>query len=193
MNGETRPWVTVVSGLPRSGTSMIMQMLAAGGMEVLTDELREADEDNRRGYFEYEPVKRTRKDASWVGEALGRVVKVVDLLLRDLPAEFDYRVVLTERPLGEVLASQRVMLARRGEAGANLSDDALAAAFARQRAGLEQWLAEHPSFRVLKIHYHDVLSRPSEEVARLCEFLEGGLDQQAMVAAVEPRLRHQTS
>src|SRR5262245_41311102 len=109
-----RAYVTVVSGLPRSGTSLMMQMLAAGGMAVLTDELRGPDPDNPRGYYEFEPVKRTRHDPSWLVGAPGKAVKLVHLLLYDLPAEYSYRVIFMKRRLSEVLASQRAMLDRQG-------------------------------------------------------------------------------
>src|SRR5438046_6429896 len=109
-----KSYITVVSGLPRSGTSLMMQMLRAGGMPVRTDGFRKADEDNPRGYLEYEPVKRTREDSSWVSDAVGKAVKVVYLLLRDLPDGFDYRVILMRRSLREVLASQSAMLMRSG-------------------------------------------------------------------------------
>src|ERR1022692_2693155 len=95
-------FVTVVSGIPRSGTSLMMQMLAAGGMPVLAGELRAPDEDNPRGYFEFEPVKRTKRDPAWLREAPGKAVKVVYLLLRDLPAGYDYRVIVMRRDLNDV-------------------------------------------------------------------------------------------
>src|SRR6185295_16167693 len=114
-------FVTVVSGLPRSGTSLMMQMLSAGGMSALTDEKRTADESNPRGYFEFEPVKRLRADQAWLGEARGRVVKIIHLLLRELPADgrLAYRVIFMKRPLDEILASQRVMLEREGKKSAD--------------------------------------------------------------------------
>ena len=125
MGAEFR-FVTVVSGLPRSGTSLMMQMLAAGGVELLIDQIRRADADNPRGYFELEAVKRTRQDASWLDDAAGKAVKVIHLLLRDLPDDREYRVVMMSRDLDEVLASQQAMLARSGKKGANLPPERLA-------------------------------------------------------------------
>lgn len=170
---------------------MMMQMLAAGGLHPLVDHARAADEDNARGYFEYEPVKRTREDASWVEAAVGKVVKMVYLLLYDLPSDYRYRVVLMERPLVEVLASQRAMLARRGEPGADLPAERLAEAFVRQREKVEHWLGQQPNFQVLKVSYDNVLASPPQQVGRLVEFLDARLDHSAMVAAVEPALRRQ--
>jgi hypothetical protein len=187
------PWVTIVSGLPRSGTSMMMQMLAAGGMSVLVDGLRAADEDNLRGYLEFEPVKRTREDPSWVSDAVGKAVKMVYLLLYDLPREFQYRVLLMERPMDEVLASQREMLKRRGQAGANLAPAQMADAFARQREKVESWLREQANFRTLSVKYHDVLARPADQVERINRFLDARLDQAAMIESVDPRLHRQKS
>jgi len=109
--------ITVVSGLPRSGTSMMMQMLGAGGLAVLTDGKRGADADNPRGYYEYEAVKSLGQDASWLASAGGKAVKIVSALLIHLPDGFDYRVIFMRRPIAEVLASQRAMLDRLGHAG----------------------------------------------------------------------------
>jgi len=115
-----RQQITIVSGLPRSGTSLMMQMLAAGGLPPLTDGERTSDESNPRGYYEYEPVKRLRTDRSWLPQAQGRVVKIIHLLLRELPVEgqFQYRVILMKRPIEEILASQRAMLQRASKAAA---------------------------------------------------------------------------
>jgi hypothetical protein len=183
--------ITVVSGLPRSGTSLMMQMLAAGGMPVLADGLRAADEDNPRGYFELDAVKRTRTDAEWVPLAVGKAVKVVHLLLRDLPQEFRYRVILMRRDLGEVLASQRAMLARLGRPGAQLSDDRLAAIYTAQLEDVRGWLRTQPEFRVLEVEYTACLEHADETVGRLCEFLELPLDCRAMAGAVDRSLYRQ--
>src|SRR5688572_8703668 len=115
-----RDSITVVSGLPRSGTSLMMQMLQAGGMPVLTDGERSADESNPRGYLELEAVKRTRSDAGWIAEAVGKAVKVIHLQLRDLPSSHQYRVIFMRRDLNEVVASQQSMLDRIGRKGAGL-------------------------------------------------------------------------
>ncbi len=114
--------VTVVTGLPRSGTSMIMQMLQAGGMDVVTDGVREADEDNPRGYLEFEGAKRLQTDRAWVGQAVGHCVKIVAQLLPCLPNNFQYRIVMIHRNLDEVLRSQATMLERQETEGAQLSD-----------------------------------------------------------------------
>jgi len=181
-------FVTVVSGVPRSGTSMAMQMLEAGGMPVLADHQRAADEDNRKGYFELESVKRTKHDAAWLSEAPGKVVKVVYMLLYDLPADFEYRVLFMRRNLAEVVASQQAMLARRAEKGASVSADQMVGVFQRQLEKADDWLAEQPNFEVLDVDYHQVVSDPQSEAAKIAEFLGTGLDEAKMAAAVDAKL-----
>ena len=137
-------FVTIVSGLPRSGTSLVMQMLAAGGMPVITDGERAADEHNPRGYFELEAVKHTRTDHSWLALASGKAVKVIHLLLPHLPLDREYRVIFMQRDLVEVIASQRAMLQQQGRPAANLPDSKLAELFGNQLSQVRQWLAQNP-------------------------------------------------
>ncbi len=181
-----RRYVTIVSGLPRSGTSMMMQMLEAGGLPALTDNIRRADEDNPRGYYEFEPVKKTREDASWLDGAAGKVVKMVYRLLYDLPQDRPYRVVFTRRRLNEVLASQKIMLDRLGRGGDD--DEQIAELFRTQLAEFDQWVGRQECFRLLDVHYRDVLAEPREQAKRISDFLDGGLDVDAMAAAVDPSL-----
>lgn len=186
-------FITVVSGLPRSGTSLMMQMLHAGGLPAMSDGLRSADESNPRGYFEYEPVKRLRSDSSWLPQARGHVVKIIHLLLRDLKLDgsLQYRIVFMQRPLDEVLSSQRAMLARDGKAGADPA--VLKKAFETQLAQLDGWLAAQPGVRVLKQPYHQVVSEPQAVAEGLKAFLGVALDTEAMVRAVDPALHRQRS
>lgn len=180
--------VTVVSGLPRSGTSLMMQMLAAGGMPVLTDGVRAADEDNPHGYFEYEPVKATKRDASWLERAEGKAVKIVYALLRDLPASHEYRVIMMHRDLNETIASQREMLRRSGRAGAHVSDDKLRDLFAREMADIADWLLRQANFKSLDVEYRECVKEPSVVPARVNAFLGGEWNEVAMIAAVDPDL-----
>lgn len=184
-------YVTVVSGLPRSGTSVMMQMLAAGGMPVLTDGVRGPDADNPRGYFEFEPVKRTAKDPGWVAEAAGKAVKVVHLLLPDLPGGQAYRVIFMHRDVGEVLASQAAMLGRLGRRGAELSAGQLAEAFAGQLRRVRAWLAGQAHIAVLDVEHRRVIEDSAGEAARVNRFLGGGLDPTRMAAVVDPALYRQ--
>ena len=182
------PFITVVSGLPRSGTSMMMRMIAAGGVPQLTDGVRTADEDNPLGYAEFEAVKRTKDDPSWLTQAPGKVVKLVHVLLKDLPDTYRYRVVMMHRDLDEVLASQRTMLARSGKSGAALPAETLKKVYASQMQGVAGWLAARSHFSVLDVRYNDVMASPLAEARRVAAFL--GLEHNApeMAAAVEPSL-----
>lgn len=185
--------ITVVSGLPRSGTSLMMQMIDAGGIPAFTDRERAADDDNPRGYYELEAVKRTKADASWAADARGRVVKLVHVLLYDLPAEFEYRVVLMRRDLDEVLRSQKVMLERRGMEGARLSDDQLKSAFGAQLEKVAAWLTEQAHCSHLEVDYNRLMADPAAAAETVADFLGGTLDRAAMAAAVDPSLYRQRS
>lgn len=182
--------VIVVSGLPRSGTSMMMKMLDAGGVPVLADGLRTADADNPRGYYEFERVKALRTgDDEWVREAPGRAVKVISELLKWLPGAHRYRVIFMRRDLGEIIVSQRRMLERRGkETGTEAEEERFAAIYARHLADMEQWLAQQPNMEVLYVGYRDVLEEPESELERVNRFLERDLDVAAMREVVDPGL-----
>lgn len=185
--------VTVVSGLPRSGTSMMMQVLAAGGLEPFTDGRRRADSDNPRGYFEHEGATRLASDASWVPQARGKVVKVVAPLLPRLPEGEAYAVVMMRRDLDEVVASQRAMLKRLNRPGAGLADDALKAALGKQVAEVSRWAGVQGNVRLLELDYGEVLADPAATCDRLAGFLGRPVDAAAMRAAIEPSLRRQTA
>lgn len=181
--------VVVVSGLPRSGTSMMMKMLEAGGIQPLTDALREADTDNPKGYYEFERVKQMDKgDTAWLPEAAGKAVKVISALLEHLPDDHNYRVIFMERHMPEILASQRKMLLRRGEDADAMDDGRMAELFGKHVGKLRRWMAEKPNFAVLYVHYSDVLADPELQAQRVNEFLGGNLDYEAMVEVVDPGL-----
>jgi hypothetical protein len=182
--------IVVVSGLPRSGTSMAMAMLAAGGMPLLVDAQRGADADNPAGYFEYAPVKRLHRDASWLPSARGRAVKIVAPLLKYIPAETACRVVYMRRALGEVLASQRTMLQRSGKEIAGDHTAARAAFEALERA-TGAWLQAQPNLQCLYLEHADVLREPPRAAAQMTAFLGYGLDTAKMAAAVDVSLYRQ--
>ncbi len=191
MTDSERDFVTIVSGLPRSGTSMAMRIIDQGGVPALIDEIRKADADNPKGYYEFEPVKQTKKDASWLENAAGKVVKMVYRLLYDLPNTHRYRVVFMKRRLEEVIASQNVMLERRGKAGGSLSDEQLLATFRKEIEKVEQWLAEQPNFETLYVMYNDVLEDAGPTASAINEFLGGNLDTATMRAVVDQSLYRQ--
>ena len=183
--------ITIVSGLPRSGTSLMMQMVDKGGIPALTDRIRAADEDNPKGYYEFEPVKKTKEDPSWLAEARGKVVKMVYRLLYDLPADYRYRIVFTRRKLEEVIASQNVMLDRQSKEGGGLSDDKLLDVFRAELERAYQWIDEQPNFEVLYVDYNEMINDPAAQVAKINDFLGGGLDTDAMMNVVDPSLYRQ--
>lgn len=187
----TRNYLTIVSGLPRSGTSMMMRMLDEGGLTAITDNIRKADADNPKGYYEFEPVKKTKEDPSWVNGSEGKVVKMVYRLLYDLPAGRQYRVIMMRRNLDEVIKSQEVMLERSGKAGGKLSDDKLKKMFADELAKVEAWMDERGGFQYVEIDYNDMLKNPVPLAARINQFLDGGLDEAKMAAVVDPSLYRQ--
>jgi hypothetical protein len=181
--------VIVVSGLPRSGTSLMMNMLRAGGVPIVTDEQRTADDDNPRGYFELERVKQMSKgDVAWVDEAPGQAVKVISALLEHLPPTHTYRVLFMQRRLPEVLASQRKMLERRGEPTDTIPDAKMAELFTKHLEKIDGWLKQQPRFSVLYVPYHELAEQPERHVDRIIEFLGLPLDRAAMLTAVDPSL-----
>jgi len=181
--------ITIVSGLPRSGTSMLMQMLEAGGLPPYTDAERTADPSNPRGYYEHARIKALARDNAWLAEAEGHVVKVIAQLLRHLPDGFDYRIVFLERDLDEVLASQSAMLQRLRRPSAKPA--VLRPVFERQLAEAKRWLDTHPRADVLYVLHRDVIADPAAQAARINAFLGGTLDGDAMAATVDPSLHRQ--
>jgi hypothetical protein len=182
--------VYVVSGLPRSGTSMMMRMLAAGGLPVLEDDRRPADVDNPRGYFELDAVKASARDTSWVRAASGKTVKVISYLLRWLPTDLEYRVVFMRRDLDEVVRSQRAMLDRRA-AAVDQTDEQARAALADHLVDVDSWLESAGHMRVCGVSHRRVLAEPRPQAERVARFLGVELDLDAMARAVEPHLWRQ--
>ena len=181
--------IVIVSGLPRSGTSMMMKMLEAGGIPPLTDKIREADNDNPKGYFEFERVKQLDKgDVAWLPEARGKVVKVISALLKHLPADYEYRIIFMRRNMPEILASQRKMLIRRGENADDMDDAKMAALFEKHLQSTIQWVENQPNISLLYVHYRDMLSDPVPQIKRVNEFLNGRLNEDAMANVVDPNL-----
>jgi len=188
MNNET---ITIVSGLPRSGTSMMMKMLTAGGLELLTDNIRAADEDNPKGYFEFERVKQIENDKAWLEDARGRVVKLISALLKHLPPAYNYKVIFMRRAMTEILASQRQMLIRRGEPADAVPDDKMAAMFNKHVAQVEAWLAAQPNIDVLYVSYNEVMKDSRPHAERINVFLGGSLKVEEMVGVVDSGLYRQ--
>ena len=191
MRANPEAALTIVTGVPRSGTSLVMQMLAAGGHPIASDGVRGADPDNPRGYFELEAAKRLERDASWLQPLAGRALKLLPTLVPSLPPELRYRVLLVRRRLDEVLDSQRAMLARRGETTTPAEDARLRPAFTAQLARLEAWLAAQDGLVWLRIDHAELLGQPVRAAERLAGFLGGGLDARAMATCIDPALHRQ--
>jgi hypothetical protein len=181
--------VVVVSGLPRSGTSMAMKMLAAGGMETVVDGLRTADEDNPKGYFEDERVKELAEtaDKAWLRDAKGKAIKVISYLLKDLPRQHNYRVIFVRRDLREVLASQAKMLDRRGERN-ETPDDKMIELYESHLWRVDYLVRHAPHLERLEVAYAQVVAEPQRAAERINDFLGGRLDVERMTGAVDPAL-----
>ena len=183
--------ITVVSGLPRSGTSLMMHMLKAGGLQPLVDDIRQADEDNPNGYFEFEKVKKLVEDNSWLDAASGKCVKIISALLQTLPPQYHYKIIFMDRNLQEVLASQRQMLIHRGASNEHVADDILASLFTRHLQEINAWLPAQAHIEVLHVDYGCLVHTPMAVIPGINAFLGGKLDQNRMAGVVDPNLHRQ--
>jgi hypothetical protein len=182
MNSE----IIVVSGLPRSGTSLMMQMLDNGGVEVVTDNIRTADTDNPKGYYEYELVKKIKQDISWLPATRGKAFKMVSQLLYDLPATEVYRIIFMERDMDEMLLSQEKMLQRLGRPTApreNMKHN-----YAIHLERLFEWLPRQRHLTILRVCYNDLVAHPRKHAERVSAFLAHTADIEGMVSTVDPSL-----
>jgi hypothetical protein len=189
---ESKQPVLIVSGLPRSGTSLMMMMLESAGISPITDHKRGADDDNPRGYYEFERVKKLRQgDKDWLPQSQGKVVKVISALLAYLPPDYAYQVLFMQRALPEILASQRKMLINRGEDPDKIKDDEIAQSFKSHLAQVMDWLGSQPNFSTYYVDYNRLLREPDPEVHQINQFLGGKLDEARMLAAIDPKLYRQ--
>jgi hypothetical protein len=190
-NDRSKDFITVVSGLPRSGTSMMMRMLEAGGMEIVTDNIRRADDDNPRGYFEYERVKKLKEDASCLDICHGKAVKIISMLLLDLPPDKRYRVIFMRREMQETLSSQRVMLQRLGKKEDDISDEKMAEKFEKHLRQVEAWIDKQDYLDVLYLKYSEVIEDSQKYAERVNQFLGKDLNVAKMVGVIEKSLYRQ--
>jgi hypothetical protein len=185
-------FITVVSGLPRSGTSMMMKMLEAGGIAPYTDNIRTPDDDNPKGYYEYERVKKLPDgDTEWLREAPGKAVKVISALLEHLPPGFNYRVLFMQRKMDEILASQKKMLVRSGKPTDQVSDGQLAEMYSKHLAKVKSWLDQQANISVLYLDYNLMLLDPQKYTHQVNQFLGNAMDELAMANIVDPNLYRQ--
>jgi hypothetical protein len=185
--------IIIVSGLPRSGTSLMMQMLAAGGMAILSDGERQADADNPRGYFEWERIKLMPQQPGCIAEAEGKALKVISQLLFALPAGREYRIIFMQRPLAEVVASQAEMIRRRGTTGPGLAPAALIAGLGAHLNQVNAWLRDKANISVHRVEHHNVLREPLRVSESIQQFLGCSLNVIAMSQQIDAALYRQRS
>ncbi len=184
--------IVIVSGLPRSGTSLMMKMLEAGGVSPLTDEIRTADQDNPKGYYEYERVKKLSEgDVGWLPQARGKAVKIIAALLTKLPFGYKYEVIFMRREIKEILASQRQMLIRRGEDPDKVSDKEMQHLFETHLLQVLGWIKKQKNVNFLEISYNGIMKDATPLIGKINKFLGGELDTAAMSAVVDPKLYRQ--
>lgn len=186
---ETKDHIIVVSGLPRSGTSMMMKMLEAGGLPILTDNLREADANNPKGYYEFERVKELPNgDYGWIPEAGGKVVKIVTGLIMHLPPDARYKVIFMQRAMKEVLSSQKKMLGRLGKEDDKVEDEKMKKIYQEHLKQVNAWISKQPNIEVLYVNYNTMLGSPLESLQKVNEFLGGDMDVNVMAGVVDKEL-----
>ena len=183
-------FITVVSGLPRSGTSMMMSALKNGGMPLMIDNIRKADANNPKGYFEFEGVKKLSKmDNDWLDSAQGKAVKIISPLLTQLPDRYKYKIIFLERDMDEILASQRQMLERLNPTGVdNHPDDDLRRSYIEHLIDISSWMGDQDWLQTLYVSYNDILQQPEVEFRKVAVFLEHRVEPDLMVQVVDPEL-----
>jgi len=182
--------LVIVSGLPRSGTSMMMKMLEAGGVAIMTDSERVADIDNPKGYFEYERIKDLEKetDKSYIRTARGKALKVISFLIKDLPDDNDYRVLFMRRDLGEVISSQNKMIDRLGTTDASAEEEAMKEAYRNDIVRTRLLCRNRPNFELMEVHYKATIEDAAGTASKVNAFLGGQLNEADMRAAVDGSL-----
>jgi hypothetical protein len=188
MSDAVQVSLVLVSGFPRTGTSMMMQMLEAGGLPALVDDSRPRDESNPKGYYEYKPVKALSSDIKWLKDAEGKCVKVISPLLRHLPVAGSYKVILMRRDLDEVVQSQQQMMDRLSPTLTSADHETLRSTFPRLIKMIDDWLAKQSSFEVLYIDYADAVANPLQIAEQVNTFLDDKLDAKAMASVVDGSL-----
>ena len=186
--GTSKNFVTIVSGLPRSGTSMMMRMLEAGGISPVVDGERKANADNPMGYYEFEPVKALKEDSSWVADSTGQAVKVIYKLVYDLPNNVPYRIVFMQRDIEEVLSSQEKMMRRDGLDPDTIGRDLLYNLFQTDVMDFRRWAEVQGNIQIMYADYRRMVDEAEEMSRHIAEFLGQDLDIPAMASVVDPDL-----
>jgi hypothetical protein len=192
LNSSNDETIIIVTGLPRSGTSMMMAMLEAGGIPLLTDGERVANGDNPKGYFEFERVKNlVDGDVDWISSARGKAVKVISYLLMKLPSTFNYRVIFIHRKIDEILASQRKMLINRGEDPDKISEDEMKAVLIKHLELVNVWIKDQPNIERIDVDYNRLLENPNDDLGKVLQFLDREIDSNNMEQIIDPQLYRQ--
>jgi hypothetical protein len=180
--------IIIVSGLPRSGTSMMMKMLAEGGLPIVTDKIRVADDDNPNGYFEWEIVKLLPQGKfTWLQDAGGKVVKVISSLLEYLPSEYTYKVIFMERDLNEILTSQQKMLVNRHEVS-SLPNSEMELQFKNHLSAMRAWLVRQTNIEVLYVNFNILMADPEPVCKRIAELIGVPLNIDQMLSVPNEKL-----
>lgn len=187
---HTQPEIIVVSGLPRSGTSLMMQMLQAGGLPLFYDDKRPPDQNNPKGYFELEAVKTLHRDNTWLTQAMGKAVKIISHHLNALPSQFHYKVIFMRRPVHEVILSQNKMLLKTGKPLGALKESELAEHFTAHVQNILQWIEQKFNMDLMQIPYTALLAQPEHWAELIVKFLNKDLNIRAMIRQVDPSLHH---
>jgi len=179
--------ITIVTGLPRSGTSMMMQMLAKGGLDILSDEQRIADDNNPKGYYEYADVMRLHVDNDWLDKGVNKCIKVIAQLLQNLSEKYDYRLIFMQRDMDEVLSSQTTML-NRLQSQQEAENDSLRKAYNVQLNQIDRWIKSKSNIETLYVNYKETICNPEKTAQAVNVFNDSSLDVNKMCAAVDPAL-----
>lgn len=180
--------IIIVSGLPRTGTSMMMKMLEKGGIEVVTDGVREANVDNPKGYYEYEKVKKIKEDSGWLSGIKGKAVKMVSKLLLDLPEDYQYKIIFMERNIKEVLISQRKMLKRLNKPKPEVDDATMGQYYKKHLIEVKNWLESEKNIDYLSVSYNEVVEYPLRKSQKINDFLNGRLNIEKMASVIDKNL-----
>ena len=192
INFNPKEEIVIVSGLPRSGTSMMMNMLEAGGLSLLKDDVRLPDEDNPEGYFEFEQVKKLKEgDITWLADVRGKAVKIISYLLTYLPSKHHYHVIFMRRKLPEIIASQRLMLIRRGEDPDKVKAKELETILENHLKQVDEWLISQGNIKLIDMDYNHLLNHPEKDLESLNWFLGNSLSVPKMAEVINPSLYRQ--
>lgn len=187
LHNEPKKIITIVSGIPRSGTSMMMKMLRAGGMDLVNDGLRQADKNNLNGYFEYEKVKNLKEDNSWISIAEGKAIKVLFNFLYFLPQTHKFKIIFMQRDMKEILASQNKMLSVLGKSNL-VNDDRMSLLFDSEIEKIKKWIGKQNNIETLYVSYNQILENPIVSCEDVKRFVSRNLEIEKMTKTVDRAL-----